>query len=189
MLAGGLSVAGGTFTGSTGPVVTSHVTLSSGTLNAPLGTLNVTGGNFTATGGTFNADLGTVTYSGDTSPIVSVGTGLILFYNFQDALTGGFPGGMPDFNSEEFKAHFAKMAEAEKKIRATASQKIGEVLTKEQNDAFEKLLGKTFDFSKLKPNPQPGAAPEADTPKAQAETPKPATPAKPKSKMRKDRSS
>jgi hypothetical protein len=93
---------------------------------------------------------------------------------------------MPDFNSEEFKAMFAKMAESEKKLRVTANQKIGEVLTKEQNDAFEKLLGKPFDFAKLNPSSQPGANPEAEAPKAEGEMAKPATPAKAKSKTRKN---
>ena len=103
---------------------------------------------------------------------------------------GGFPtAGMPDVNSEEFKAQFAKMMEADKKLRATAGQKIGEILTKEQNDAFEKLLGKPFDFAKLTPGPQPAATPEAATPKAEAEMPKAATPPKAKSKTRKDRTS
>ena len=102
---------------------------------------------------------------------------------------GGFPGGMQDINSEEFRARYAKMMESEKKIRATAGQKIGEVLTKEQNDAFEKLLGKPFDLSKLNPTPQPAGTPEADTPKADGEMPKATTPPKAKSKTRKDRTS
>ena len=83
-----LTVAGGTFTGSTGTVTAGNVNLSSGTLNAPSGVLDVAGGNFTYTGGTFNADLGTVSFTGSSvSPTVSVGTGLISFYNFTDALT------------------------------------------------------------------------------------------------------
>jgi hypothetical protein len=91
----GLTVSGGTFTGSTGTVTTLNVTLSSGTLNAPAGILTVAGGNFTYTGGTFNADLGTVTYTGtNASPTVSIGTGSVQFYNFQDAMTNTFPAGL-----------------------------------------------------------------------------------------------
>ena len=94
-LTGGLTVSGGTFTGSTGTVTAGNVTLSSGTLNAPSTVLTVAGGNFTYTGGTFNADMGTVTYTGNNaSPTVSVGTGLVSFYNFQDAMTDTFPAGM-----------------------------------------------------------------------------------------------
>ena len=64
-------------------------------MTAPSGVLNVTGGNFTYTGGTYNANLGTVTYSGNlVSPTVSVGTGPVRFYNFQDALTGSYPTGL-----------------------------------------------------------------------------------------------
>ena len=91
---GGLSVLGGTFIGSTGLVATASVTLSSGTLDAPSTTMYVNGGNFTDTGGTFNADMGTVAYTGiNVSPTVSVGTGLVKFYNFTDALADSFPTG------------------------------------------------------------------------------------------------
>jgi hypothetical protein len=89
-LTAGLTVSGGTFTGSTGSVTTGNVTLSSGTLNAPSTVLTVTGGNFTYTGGTFNAGPGTVAYTGSaSSPTLSVGTGLIRFHNFTDALSPG----------------------------------------------------------------------------------------------------
>jgi hypothetical protein len=92
-LTGGLTVAGGTFAGSSGTVTTRSVTLSSGTLNAPSGTLYVTGGNFTYTGGGFNADQGTVAYIGTgVTPTISVGTGLISFSNFTDALATAAPG-------------------------------------------------------------------------------------------------
>jgi hypothetical protein len=95
-------------------------------------------------------------------------------------LNGGPPGGMPDFNSEEFKAQFARMMEANKKIRETATDKIGEVLTPEQKQAFDKLIGKPFDFSKAQPGPPPGA----DTPKAEEEATKKEAPAKSQSKTR-----
>jgi hypothetical protein len=93
---GGLNLMGGTFVGSTGTVSASEVTLSSGTLNAPSANLNITGGGFKATGGTFNADNGTVIFTGThVSATVSVGTGLVSFYNFTDALaTGNYPNGM-----------------------------------------------------------------------------------------------
>ncbi|HKI18875.1 MAG TPA: hypothetical protein VKA15_13400, partial [Isosphaeraceae bacterium] len=46
------------------------------------------GGDFTYSGGAFNADNGTVTFTGShVSPTISVGTGLIRFYNFTDALS------------------------------------------------------------------------------------------------------
>jgi hypothetical protein len=94
-LTGGLIVSGGIFAGSTGTVSTASVTLSSGTLDAPSTVLTVVGGNFTYTGGTFNAEMGTVSYAGNVvSPTVAVGTGKVRFYNFQDALTGGYPAGL-----------------------------------------------------------------------------------------------
>jgi hypothetical protein len=92
---GGLTVAGGKFTGSTGTVTTANVTLAGGNLTAPSGTLDVTGGNFTYTAGTFNANRGTVTYTGNgTAPTLSLGTGRVRFWNFQDAMTTSYPGGM-----------------------------------------------------------------------------------------------
>jgi hypothetical protein len=94
-LTGGLTVSGGTFTGSTGAVTTGKVTLSSGSLTAPAEVLTVTGGNFTYSGGTFDANQGTVLYTGNNaSPTVSVGTGSVQFYNFQDAMTDAYPAGM-----------------------------------------------------------------------------------------------
>jgi hypothetical protein len=70
------------------------------------------------------------------------------------------PGGPPEFNREEFRAQFAKMRETQEKIRTTAIQEIGEVLTQEQKDAFDKLLGKPFDFARLRPPSGPGSPPE-----------------------------
>jgi Spy/CpxP family protein refolding chaperone len=99
---------------------------------------------------------------------------------------GGFPEGRPDFNSEEFQAQMAKMMENEKKLRDAASAKIGEVLTKDQTEAFDKLLGKPFDFSKLKFGPPEAAPAEEAKPKTDEATPKKQAPAKsqPKSKSR-----
>jgi hypothetical protein len=95
-LAGGLMVAGGTFAGSTGAVAVLNVSISSGIVYAPFSYLYVAGGNFTYTGGTFNPDNGTVMFVGThVSPTVSVGTGLIHFYNFTNALSAGnYPNGM-----------------------------------------------------------------------------------------------
>jgi hypothetical protein len=92
---GGLTVSGGVFVGSTGTVYTSKFTLSSGTMYAPTGTLADMGGNFTVTGGTFNADGGTVVLIGtNVAPTVAVGTGLVKFANFIDALTDTYPNGL-----------------------------------------------------------------------------------------------
>lgn len=89
---GGLNVLGGSFIGSTGLVSTYSVYLSSGTLDAPSTTMYVTGGNFTYIKGTFAADGGDVAYVGtNVSPVVSVGTGLIKFSTFTDALQDTYP--------------------------------------------------------------------------------------------------
>ncbi|WP_083670981.1 hypothetical protein [Singulisphaera sp. GP187] len=65
---------------------------------------------------------------------------------------GGGPGGggRPNFDTAAFREQFAKMREAVEKIRTTASEKINEVLNPEQKTAYEKLLGKPFDFSKIR---------------------------------------
>jgi Spy/CpxP family protein refolding chaperone len=110
---------------------------------------------------------------------------------------GFAPAGMPDFNSEEFRAKMAKMMEEQKKNREVASKKIGEVLSPEQTAAFEKMLGKPFDFSKLNFGPPNSKPPEGEAPKAEEgtakpgeETPKVDAPAKsqPKTKSRKSSS-
>jgi hypothetical protein len=89
---GGLTLQGGALQGSTGNILAGSVTISSGTLNAPSATLYVNGGNFTYSGGAFNPDGGTVEYIGtNVSPLVSVGTGLIRFYNFIDDLNDTYP--------------------------------------------------------------------------------------------------
>jgi Spy/CpxP family protein refolding chaperone len=75
--------------------------------------------------------------------------------------------GRPDFNSEEFRARFAKMMEEQKKTRDTAIEKIGEVLTPEQKAAYDKLIGKPFDFTKIPFGPPGGKPPGEDTPKAE----------------------
>jgi hypothetical protein len=51
------------------------------------------------------------------------------------------------------------MRETMEKIRTTATTKIGEVLTKDQKATFDKLLGKPFDFSTIRPGPGPGGPP------------------------------
>ncbi len=91
----GLSILGGTFTGSTGTVLTTSVTLSSGTLTAPSTTLYLAGGNFTVTGGTFNANGGTLAIVGtNVSPTLSLGTGKVVFNNVTDALADTYPTGL-----------------------------------------------------------------------------------------------
>ena len=103
---------------------------------------------------------------------------------------GGPGGGMPDFNSPEFRAQMTKMMETQKKLRDTASSKIGEVLTADQTAAFEKLTGKPFDLSKINPGPRPGDPPADGAPKAEEDTPKKDAPAKtqPKTKSRRNQS-
>ena len=51
------------------------------------------------------------------------------------------------------QAQFAKMREAQDTIRKSAIKKIEDILTKDQMIAFDKLLGKPFDFSTIKPGP------------------------------------
>ena len=106
---------------------------------------------------------------------------------------GGPPGGRPDFNSEEFRAQLVKVMDEQKKIRAASTQKIAEILTKDQTAAFEKLLGEPFDLAKLNAGPPTADPPSAAAPSAEAETPKSETPKKdapaktqPKSKSRKN---
>lgn len=80
---------------------------------------------------------------------------------------GGPPGGgRPDFGSDEFRAQFEKMRKQQEKIRATATQQITEVLTAEQKTSFDKMLGKPFDLSSLRPGPGngPGNATRATRP-------------------------
>lgn len=76
---------------------------------------------------------------------------------------GGPEGGRPNFDSPEFQAQFAKMREAQERIRTTATQKIDEVLTAEQKASFAKLLGEPFDFSTIRRRPgapgRPGRGP------------------------------
>lgn len=64
----------------------------------------------------------------------------------------------------------AKMRETMDKARADANQKIGDILTKDQKAAFDKMLGEAFDVSKLRPNfgrpPGGGGDNSNDTPAA-----------------------
>jgi Spy/CpxP family protein refolding chaperone len=81
------------------------------------------------------------------------------------------PGGPPNFDSEEFRAQFAKMREAQDKIRTTATEKIDEVLTKDQKASFDKMLGKPFDFSTIRPGPGPGGPPDGAPPSDDTRSP------------------
>ncbi len=65
---------------------------------------------------------------------------------------GGPPGGgRPDSGNDEFRAQFEKMRQQQEKIRATATKQISEVLTAEQKTSFNKMQGKPFDLSLLRP--------------------------------------
>jgi hypothetical protein len=78
---------------------------------------------------------------------------------------GGPPqgrGGPPDFDNEEVRARFAKMREDGEKLRTAATKQVEEVLTKDQRVVFDKLLGKPFDFSTIRPGPGPGGRPRRD---------------------------
>jgi hypothetical protein len=77
---------------------------------------------------------------------------------------GGPPGGRPDFNNDEFRAQFEKMRQEREKIRSSATSQITNVLTTEQKAAFEKLQGKPFDLSALRPGPRPGNQPRTARP-------------------------
>ena len=76
---GGLTIDGGTFSGSGGNVSTTNVTLSSGTLTAPSGTFTVLG-NWSKSGGTFTSGSNTITFTGN-SNINSGGTGSTSQFN------------------------------------------------------------------------------------------------------------
>ncbi len=66
---------------------------------------------------------------------------------------GGPSGGPPNFNNPQMQAMFAKIRETVEKVRAKATKKIDDVLTAEQKTAFDKLLGKAFDFSTIPQGP------------------------------------
>ena len=71
---------------------------------------------------------------------------------------GGGPwgGGRPGFGNDVFRAQFEKIRQQQEKIRATATQQITEVLTTEQKTSFNKMQGKPFDLSLLRPGPGNG---------------------------------
>ena len=84
---GGIDVKGGIFTGTSGSVITSNVTLNSGTLTAPnsSGIFNVSGNWSTAITGTFNNNSGTVNLNGSNQSISGSNT----FDNLTDTVTTG----------------------------------------------------------------------------------------------------
>jgi hypothetical protein len=105
---------------------------------------------------------------------------------------GGFPqgavppGGQPDFLKPENQPDFQRMQEAQQKAREAASTKIGEVLTADQKEAFEKLTGKKFDFAKLETTSTQDKAADSAEPRADDAMKKEATPpAKTQSKTKK----
>ena len=69
---GDLTVAGGTFTGSTGNVTSGNITLSSGTLTAPSGTFSVAG-NWLQSGGIFAPGANTVTFTSSATQTLNSG--------------------------------------------------------------------------------------------------------------------
>ena len=79
-LTGGLSVAGGTFTASSGAVNATNVTISSGTLTAPNGPFNVSG-NWSKTGGTFTPGSNTVGFDGASGTQQTLDSGGSSFFN------------------------------------------------------------------------------------------------------------
>ena len=87
---GGLTINGGTFTGSTGEVDTTNVTLTTGTLTAPSGTFNVSG-NWAQSGGTFTPGSNTVTFTaaGGTQTINTGGGANSSFYSINHSGAGG----------------------------------------------------------------------------------------------------
>lgn len=78
----GLTLAGGSFLGSIGPVTAAGITMTAGSFTAPMSTLTDTG-NWTITGGTFNADRGTVILAG-TNQVVSGNT---TFFTLEKTVT------------------------------------------------------------------------------------------------------
>ncbi|MBS1978449.1 MAG: hypothetical protein JST46_13850, partial [Bacteroidetes bacterium] len=89
---GGLTVSGGTLTGSAGDVNVSDVTLSSGTLTAPSANLNVSG-NWSNNGGTFSNNNGTANFSGSAKSIG--GSQLSTFYNLNTSGTASITTAAP----------------------------------------------------------------------------------------------
>ncbi len=91
-LSGGLIINGGAFTGNSGTVNTTNVTLSNGTLTAPSsdGAFNVSG-NWANSSGTFNANGGTVTLTGAGQSISGANTfvNLTKIVTAADTLTFG----------------------------------------------------------------------------------------------------
>ena len=87
-VAGGLTISGGTFTGSSGEVDVTNVILSSGTLTAPSGAFNVSG-NWTNNGGTFTPGQGTVTFNGTGDQAINGTAASQTFYNFIIAKNAG----------------------------------------------------------------------------------------------------
>jgi Spy/CpxP family protein refolding chaperone len=75
---------------------------------------------------------------------------------------GGGPGGgggRPDFNDPSFRAQIEKMQQASETIRNSTVSKVAQVLSRSQKDAFNKLMGKSFDMTKLQQRQGPGRGP------------------------------
>jgi hypothetical protein len=76
---------------------------------------------------------------------------------FQGGQEGG--GGPPGPGNEEFRARFDEMRKTMDKIRTTATTRIKQVLSPEQQAAFTKMQGKPFNLASLRPGTGPGSGP------------------------------
>ncbi len=85
---------------------------------------------------------------------------------------GGRGGGFPDLNDPAVRARFDEMRTKMEALDSTAEKQVGKILRKNQKLAFNKMLGKEFDVSVLRPqwpggpgsNPNPNATPTTTTP-------------------------
>jgi Spy/CpxP family protein refolding chaperone len=66
------------------------------------------------------------------------------------------PGGQAGAGNAGFRAQFAKIRQEQEKIRSTAMKQLAAVLTPTQKSEFDKMQGKPFDLSSLRPGPGAG---------------------------------
>jgi Spy/CpxP family protein refolding chaperone len=82
----------------------------------------------------------------------------------------GPPDGQPGPGDQEFRARFAKLRREQEKIRSTAMKQLAAVLTSSQKSDFDKMQGKPFDLSSLRPGLGAGAAGSSKGTKAGSRT-------------------